>query len=131
MSKISGPEQVAEYFAALDHPLKDVLLRVREAILSTDGDLTEHIKWKSPSFCHSGDDRVTFNLYRDGSLLLIFHRGAKVKDVKGNGRLIDDQTGLLEWLADDRASLKIKDADDLDAKKDAIQTLVKLWIAAA
>lgn len=131
MSKISGPEQVAEYFAALDHPLKDVLLRVREAILSADGDLTEHIKWKAPSFCHSGDDRVTFNLYRDGSLLLIFHRGAKVKDVKGNRRLIDDPTGLLEWLADDRASLKIKDADDLDAKKDAIQTLVKLWIAAA
>ena len=131
MSKISGPEQVAEYFAALDHPLKGVLLRVREAILSADGDLTEHIKWKAPSFCHSGDDRVTFNLYRDGSLLLIFHRGAKVKDVKGNRRLIDDPTGLLEWLADDRASLKIKDADDLDAKKDAIQTLVKLWIAAA
>ncbi len=131
MSKLSGPEQVAEYFAALDHPLKDVLLRVREAILSADGGLTEHIKWKAPSFCHAGDDRVTFNLYRDGSLLLIFHRGAKVKDVKGNERLIDDPTGLLEWLSNDRASLKIADETDLEKKQADIVKLVKLWIAAA
>ena len=131
MSKLSGPEQVAAYFAALDHPLKDVLLRARESILSADGGLTEHIKWKAPSFCHSGDDRITFNLYRDGSLLLIFHRGAKVKDVKGNGLLIDDPTGLLEWLSDDRASLKITDEVDLETKQADIITLVKLWIAAA
>src|SRR5512137_2443749 len=103
MPKLTGPEEVANFFADLDHPLKNVMEEVREVILSCDKTITEHIKWKAPSFCHNGDDRVTFNLYRDGSLLLIFHRGAKVKDSKGKGRLIDDPTGLLEWLADDRA----------------------------
>lgn len=131
MPKLSGPEQVADFFANLDHPLKSVMEEVREIVLSCDKTISEHIKWKAPSFCHNGDDRVTFNLYRDGSLLLIFHRGAKVKDSHSKGRLIDDPTGLLEWHSDDRASLKITDAKDLAEKQATIMTLVKLWIAAA
>lgn len=131
MPKLSGPEQVADFFADLDHPLKSVLEKARELILSCDRSITEHIKWKAPSFCHNGDDRVTFNLYRDGSIMLIFHRGAKVRDSKGEGRLIDDPTGLLEWHADDRASLRITDANDLEEKQAKIKKLVKLWIAAA
>ncbi len=131
MPKLSGPDQVAEFFANLNHPLKSVMEKIRLLILSCDETVTEHIKWKAPSFCYNGDDRVTFNLYRDGSLLLIFHRGAKVKDAKGQGRLIDDPTGLLEWHSDDRASLKITDAKDLEEKETKIKRLIKLWIAAA
>lgn len=131
MPKLSGPEQVADFFADLDHPLKSVMEKARELILSCDRSITEHIKWKAPSFCHNGDDRVTFNLYRDGSIMLIFHRGAKVRDSNGKGRLIDDPTGLLEWHGDDRASLRITDANDLEEKQAKIKKLVKLWIAAA
>lgn len=131
MPKLSGPEQVADFFADLDHPLKSVLEKARELILNCDRSITEHIKWKAPSFCHNGDDRVTFNLYRDGSIMLIFHRGAKVRDSNGKGRLIDDPTGLLEWHGDDRASLRITDANDLEEKQAKIKKLVKLWIAAA
>ncbi len=130
-AKVTGPEQVAKFFTDLDHPLKDALQRIREIILSSDKTITEHVKWKAPSFCHNGDDRVTCNMYRDGSILLIFHRGAKVKDSKGKGHLIDDPTGLLEWPADDRATLKLTSLDDVNEKQSVLKKLVKLWIAAA
>jgi len=107
------------------------MVEARLAIVSCDTNITEHIKWKAPSFCHNGDDRVTFNLHRNGSLLLIFHQGAKVKEIKGNGRLIDDPTGRLEWLADDRACLRIMDANDLSEKLNDVKELVTLWIASA
>ena len=131
MPKLSGSEQVAGFFAGLDHPLKDAMGEVRELILGCDETITEQIKWKAPSFCHNEDDRITFNLQRNGSFLLIFHRGAKVKDSMHKGRLIDDQTGLLEWHADDRASLKFTSLRDVREKRAGIQTLVRMWIAAA
>lgn len=130
-AKLSGTEQVAEFFADLGHPLKAAMETVREIILSADKTITEHIKWKAPSFCYYGDDRVTFNLYRDGSLMLIFHRGAKVKAGKGPGRLIEDPTGLLEWHSDDRASLRFTSMEDVLDKRSDLDKLVKLWIAAA
>ena len=129
-SKLSGPEQVAEFFANLDHPLKEAMKRIREIILSSDPTIAEQIKWKGPSFRYNGDDRVTFNV-RGGSVLLIFHRGAQVKDSAGRGRLIDDPTGLLEWITDDRATVKFTSEDEVDLKKDDLTKVVRLWIAAA
>ncbi|MBK8303299.1 MAG: DUF1801 domain-containing protein [Pyrinomonadaceae bacterium] len=128
--KKTGPEQVADFFATLDHPLKGAMKKVREIILSSDDTITEQIKWKGPSFCYNGDDRVTFNV-RDGSVLLIFHRGAKVKDSTGGGRLIDDPTGLLEWITDDRATVKFTSEDEVDLKKDDLTKVVRLWVGAA
>ncbi|MEQ1646743.1 MAG: DUF1801 domain-containing protein, partial [Pyrinomonadaceae bacterium] len=80
--KKSGTEQVADFFAELEHPLNEAMVKVREIILAADDSITEQIKWKGPSFCYNGDDRVTFNV-RDNAVLLIFHRGAKVKDSTG------------------------------------------------
>jgi hypothetical protein len=104
---------------------------VREVILSANKGITEHIKWKAPSFCHKGDDRVTFNLHKSGSILLIFHRGAKVKDRKGVGRLFDDPTGLLQWTTDDRATVTLTSIDDVISKKALLKELVRQWITAA
>ncbi len=127
-SKRTGPEEVADFFANLDHPLKGEMEKVREIILNCGKAITEHVKWKAPSFCHNGDDRLTFNVLND-RILLIFHRGARVKDSSGRGRLIDDTTGLLEWHSDDRASLKITEDQGLDYHK--LKKLVSLWLEAA
>ena len=126
--KKTGPEQVADFFANLDHPLKSAMEKVREIILASDDAITEQIKWKGPSFCYSGDDRVTFNV-RDEAILLIFHRGAKVKD--SSGRLIEDPTGLLQWITDDRATVKFTSEGEVDEKASDLTTVVRLWIAAA
>ena len=63
----------------LDHSLKDGIERLRAAILDSNDRITEHIKWNAPSFCYAGEDRVTFRLYPEDRVQLIFHRGAKVK----------------------------------------------------
>lgn len=103
--KLTGPEQVADFFANLDHPLKDAMTKMREIILSVDAAITEQIKWKSPSFCYNGDDRVTFNI-RSDKVMLIFHRGAKVKESHGIGRLIDDPFASLDQVSENEADLR-------------------------
>ncbi|MDM7921318.1 MAG: DUF1801 domain-containing protein [Pyrinomonadaceae bacterium] len=126
-----GNEQVAAFFASLDHPLKPVMEDIRRRILAVDNSITEQIKWKAPSFVHAGTDKITFNVHRNGKLLLIFHRGAKPKPLAKPGRLIEDPTGRLEWPADDRAVLTIGSAHELEQLGDAFEKLVRTWLAAA
>jgi len=39
----------------LDHPLKKVILAVRDVFLEADDRITETIKWKSPTFMFKGN----------------------------------------------------------------------------
>ena len=129
--KQAGPEQVAAFFAALDHPLKAVMEEMRRRILAVDDSVTEQIKWNAPSFVHAGTDKITFNIHRSGKLLLIFHRGAKPQPLAKPGRLIEDHSGRLEWPADDRAVLTITSAEDLDRLGREFEKLVGRWLEAA
>ena len=128
--KRTGPEQVADFFAELDHPLKDAMLQLRDVILSADDSITEQIKWKAPSFCYNGDDRVTFNI-RPDKVLLIFHRGAKVKESHGSGRLIDDPSGMLKWITNDRAAAEFATFDQVSDNEADLRDVVRRWINAA
>ncbi len=129
--KLTGPEEVALFISQLDHPLKKALEDLRKIILTADSTLTEHIKWKAPSFCHKGDDRITMNLHKGDCVMLVFHRGAKVKDTKGKGHLITDNSGLLEWAADNRAIAKFFSAEEVQLKGALLRELVVKWVAAA
>ncbi len=71
---------------------------------------------------------ITFNLHGRRGFRLIFHRGAKVRTDQPPGRLFEDETGLLEWAADDRAILTFKDAADVTAKREALTKLVRRWV---
>ncbi|CAG7616428.1 DUF1801 domain-containing protein [Paenibacillus allorhizosphaerae] len=128
--KQSGHEQVVEYLSNLDHPLKMEIEEVRQIILSANTQLSEHIKWNAPSFCYKNEDRITFNLHGKGFFRIIFHCGAKVKENRREGPLFDDHTGLLAWVAVDRAVVKIVDMNDVQAKKDRLTELVTKWIEA-
>lgn len=127
-AKLSGGEQVTTVLKTLEHPLKDVVEAVREIILIANLGITEHIKWNAPSFCFGGEDRITMNLRSNDFLLLIFHRGAKVKTdiVK-----IDDPRNLLTWLSADRATAKFFNMDEVVFKKEALVELVNRWIEIA
>lgn len=129
--KLSGPEQVAEFMNTLEHPLKAEIAEVRSIILQANEQLSEHIKWKAPSFCCDHEDRITFNLHGKGYFTLVFHRGAKVKDTIEHGPLIEDATGLMTWAANDRATIRFTDMDDVQAKKEPLTVLVNQWIDAA
>ncbi|QMV45231.1 DUF1801 domain-containing protein [Cohnella cholangitidis] len=114
---------------SLEHPLKKEIEEVRKIILSANDRITEQIKWKAPSFRYNNEDRVTFNLQGKGFFRLVFHRGAKVKDSleKGIASSIDP-AGLLEWVADDRAIVKLKDMADVEAKREILVETVARWI---
>jgi len=128
--KLSGTEQVVAYLDDLEHPLKPEIEAVRRIILDANERLSEHIKWKAPSFCYDNEDRVTFNLHGKGYFQLVFHCGAKVKDTAAQERLLTDDMGLLQWVTVDRGTIKFTDMDDVIAKKEKLADLVNAWIAA-
>lgn len=121
-------DEVEQFMAELEHPLKAEIQAVRAAILASDDSITERIKWKAPSFVHSGDDRVTFRLAPEGIFQVILHRGAKVKDTKGFA--FEDDSGLVEWLAPDRGVVSFPDAKTVKAKKGILVKLVGRWMKA-
>ena len=129
MKQANQSEAVNQYMEKLDHPLKAEIERVRELILGSDSQITEHIKWNAPSFCYQGEDRVTFRLFPAvDSIQLIFHRGAKVKDSKDFA--FQDESGLLKWVAQDRATLIFHDMNEIEEKSTPFKNLVSRWMAA-
>jgi hypothetical protein len=124
----ASPE-VERFLATLDHPLADAIAGLRNAILTSDPEIAEHIKWNAPSFRYAGDDRVTFRLPPQGGLQLVFHRGAKPKDASGFE--FDDALGLLTWVAPDRAIVTFRDAADVEARQAATVETVNRWMRAA
>ena len=129
MKQANQSEAVNQYMEKLDHPLKAEIERVRELILGSDSQITEHIKWNAPSFCYQGEDRVTFRLFPAvDSIQLIFHRGAKVK--ASTDFAFQDESGLLKWLAQDRATLLFHDSNEIEDKSTLFKNLVSRWMAA-
>jgi hypothetical protein len=119
---------VDRFMARLDHPLKDVVEEVRRIILAAGNEITEHIKWNAPTFGYDHQDRVTFRLYPREGVQLIFHRGAKAR--AGDGFSFADDSGLLKWLAHDRAAVTLLDRQDVEAKEASLARVVKRWMDA-
>jgi hypothetical protein len=103
-------EQVDLFMSGLNHPSKEGVERLRLAILDSNDRITEHVKWNAPSFCYAGEDRVTFRLYPEDRVQLVFHRGSRVKD-DADSFAFEDDTGLLRWVANDRAVVALRDAE--------------------
>ena len=128
--KLSGKEQVSLFLNNTQHPLKKEIKAICEIIRHSGVELSEHIKWNAPSFCYHGDDRVTLKLNSLRSVDLVFHRGSKVKAMPA-GRLIEDPTGLLKWVANDRGVLGFSSLEDIQNNKDALIHIINQWVAAA
>ena len=120
---------VQAFLRDLKHGRKDEVEAVREIILSAHPGITEQIKWNAPSFCIDGDDRITFRLQPNDRVQLIFHRGAQKRDDAATFSF-EDGSGLLEWVARDRALVTFEDLDDVKAKRAAFKDLVRRWMIA-
>ena len=57
--------------------------------------------------------------------LLILHKGAKVKDNSTKGVKIADPAGLLKWLAKDRCLVTFGDRKDIQAKRPALEAIIR------
>lgn len=130
-SKPSGLNPVDGYIGKLDHPLKEVVVKLRVFIMKAEPQLTEQIKWNAPSFCYHGDDRITMNLSKKDQVLLIFHLGARVKDEKNLETLIKDPDKTLEWLSSNRAVMRFRSTADLKTREVALKKNITGWLKAS
>lgn len=123
-------DSVDEFLARLKHPRKNELEAVREILLGASPRIREGLKWNAPSF-RTTDWFATLNLRAKGGeerVWLILHTGAKVKATAIAGVSMPDPTGLLTWLAKDRALVTFANPADIRAKRAALQALVRTWI---
>jgi hypothetical protein len=128
-SEWDDSEAVDEFMAKLDRPLRARMEAVRSVILGADRRITEGIKWNAPS-CYCHEWFATFNRSPRAKELVrvIFHRGAKVK-VGENSRYVEDPSGILEWITNDRCIAKFDGMRDIAMKKDALRDVVAQWVS--
>ena len=127
MKPSNRSEAVNQFMQKLEHPLKAEVEAVREIILASDAQITEHIKWNAPSFCFQGEDRVTLRLFPvTDRIQLVFHRGAKVKESQAVS--FKDDTGLLKWITDDRAAVTFRSMSEVTQHASALKGLVNRWV---
>ncbi|MFF3671821.1 DUF1801 domain-containing protein [Microtetraspora malaysiensis] len=127
MQKKSG--EVDRFITALEHPLKAGIEQLRSAILASNADISEHVKWNAPSFRYEDEDRVTFRLRPIDRLQLVFHRGAKVRPDSAEFTF-EDPSGLMTWLAPDRGVVGFSDLETIRSQEAAVVSLVNQWIRA-
>lgn len=119
---------VDDFMRDLEHPFKAEIQALRSIILGADPDVTEGIKWKVPSFAR-GEYFATLHLRAPDGVHVIFHLGAKVRDLGPEGIAVADPTCLLQWLAKDRAIAKFRDVADIESRRAELEALVREWIA--
>lgn len=111
--------EVDAWFATYDNPQKDLVLAVREVVLSADPRVTETIKWKAPTFVYRGNIASFFPRTKT-HVALMFHTGAS----------LPDPTGLLEGEGQTSRVARFADAADVEAKSEALRDVVRAWVAA-
>jgi hypothetical protein len=80
--------------------------------------VSEEIKWQAPTFVYMGNIASFFPKAKK-HVTLMFHQGAS----------LDDPSGLLEGDGETSRSAKFTSAEDLAAKRAALEALIATWIA--
>jgi len=121
---------VTEFLVPLNHPFVAEIDTLRQIILDAQAGIEEGIKWNAPNYVFQGDDRMTMRIHPPKKQVqLIFHLGAKKQDAK-SGRIIEDQSGLLDWKGNDRAVVTYKSLEEIESTKSQLQNIVKAWLKA-
>lgn len=130
-TKPSAPETVDVYLDRLKHPLVDVAVALRKAILGADPAIGEEIKWNAPAFFFAGEmaefdpkeyrrHLVVFNFFKKDVLRLIFWGGARA----------DDKSGFLEGdYPDGRRLAQFRNVAEVRARKKQLQAVLRRQLA--
>ena len=113
-----GTDAVDAWFETYENPQKAGVQRVRALVMAADPRVRECIKWKAPTFVYEGNI-ASFYPKSKKHVSLMFHQGAK----------IPGDHPLLEGEGATSRTAKFKDLDDIEAKRDALQAVVRAWIA--
>ena len=113
------------FMANLEHPNKPEIEALRQIIRGADSTIEEGVKWNAPSF-RTTEFFATTNLRTKGGVGIIFHLGAKVRDIATLP--IEDPKNLLTWLGKDRAITTFADMKDVRDQRAALEDIVRQWI---
>ncbi len=117
-----------EFFNNLKEPRKSEVEALRAIILETECGLTEQLKWNAPSYSFNHDDRITFNLFNKDCTRLVFHAGATTKEDKKLPPIFEDETGLLEWNSNIRATVTFNSVKQITEHKHELRQLINKWL---
>jgi hypothetical protein len=118
---------VTKFLDDLNHPYRPEIEALRLTILQANGSLLETIKWNAPNYSVDTEDRITMRIHPPKQVQLIFHRGAKVKE-QPKDKLLQEDSGLLEWKATDRAIATFTDMASIAASQQVLVKLVQDWV---
>ena len=104
------------WFAETKHPLKDVMLRLREAILAADERVEETVKWKTPTFMFKGNI-ASINPQARAFVSLMFHRGA---DIRGDFPSLSGGGEVTRYM-------RFEGAGSVESQKAELQDIVRAW----
>ena len=110
--------KVDDWMAAYDNPMKEVVEAVRTTALAADDRVTEDIKWQAPTFIHKGNIASFFPKAKKHATLM-FHKGAEIPGDFPN----------LEGDGKEARTMKFADLDEVAAKTDELQAVIRAWIA--
>jgi hypothetical protein len=83
-----------------------------------DDRISETIKWKTPTFVYEGNI-ASFNPRAKAHVSLLFHTGAS----------IPGKHALLEGGGDTARYARFDDLDDVEAKREQLEAVVRAWCA--
>jgi len=122
-------QKVTEHINSLESVSRETIEFLREIFLNLDSEISEHIKWNSPSFYYNGEmkefdakkykrDLAVLNLHR-GKILIVFPTGSK----------IHIKTGLRgKDYPDGRKIVEIQNLEDAKSKIEVLKEGIKNWI---
>lgn len=121
--------EVSDFLNQLNHPLREQIEKLRELILNAQPGLEENVKWNGPNYTYNTEDRITLRINPLGSLNMILHLGAK--KIALDRPLIKDESNLLMWKSNDRATIELKKPEQFQAALPHLDDLIKRWISSA
>lgn len=115
--KLGDAEQVAEFMARLEHPLKAEIEAARAIIKSASPKIAERIKWNAPSY-YTAEDLLTFNPRTTKNVQIVFHHVA----------ITEVRSALLEGNYKDRRLVHLNDMADLEAKREELERVLREYV---
>jgi len=125
----SDSQKVNEYINSLSDGLKETVNFLRTVFLSTDREISERIKWNSPSFYYTGEMKMfEAKEYKRDLAVINLHKG-KILIVFPTGNKIDRETGLAgKDYNDGRKIVEIEDLEDARDKACILSKGIKSWL---
>ena len=119
---------INEFMHSLDESQREQVTLLHAIIAERHPELTEHIKWNSPSYVLSGIDLITFSVRPAYPVTIVLHMGATRPENKNGKPIMDDPSKLIEWKSDTRGIVSFANLDNIKAKKLQFATIVDQWL---